>query len=147
MSRHPDSITPRTSSMQVKRKKAKGKKGRLDASYFLLSTFHSCLSSAMLLAVLSLLLQGAQGATRDANVPADTNAVEKASLVVHMDQKSPYLVPRFITGKFCEHLYFNVTNGMDAQILKNPTFADYPFSTGETSPDGIATFHYRQEDI
>ncbi len=102
---------------------------------------------AMLLAVLSLLSQRTQGATRDVNMPADSNAVEKASLVVHADQRSPYTVPRFIMGKFCEHLYFNVTNGMDAQILKNPTFADYPFSTGETSPDGVATFHYRQEDI
>jgi alpha-N-arabinofuranosidase len=80
-------------------------------------------------------------------MPADPNTVEEAALVVHVDQRSSYPVPRFITGKFCEHLYFNVTNGMDAQILKNPTFADYPFSTGETSPDGVATFHYRREDI
>ncbi len=71
----------------------------------------------------------------------------KASLVVHAAQKSPYPVPRFLTGKFCEHLYFNVTNGMDAQILKNPTFSDYPFSTGQTSPDGVATFHYSREEI
>ena len=75
------------------------------------------------------------------------DAVEKASLVVHAAEKSPYNVPRFITGKFCEHLYFNVTNGMDAQILKNPTFCDYPFSTGQISPDGVATFHFSKEEI
>jgi hypothetical protein len=73
--------------------------------------------------------------------------VEEASLVVHADQKSAYPVPRFVTGKFCEHLYFNVTNGMDAQILKNPTFCDYPFSTGQISPDGVATFHYSRDEI
>ena len=59
----------------------------------------------------------------------------------------PQRVPRFITGKFCEHLYFNVTNGMDAQILKNPTFSDYPFATGQMSPDGVATFHYSPDEI
>jgi alpha-N-arabinofuranosidase len=75
------------------------------------------------------------------------NAAERASLIVYADQRSSFTVPRFITGKFCEHLYFNVTNGMDAQILKNPTFADYPFSTGQTSPDGVATFHFGKEEI
>jgi alpha-N-arabinofuranosidase len=29
---------------------------------------------------------------------------------------------------------------MGAQILRNPTFADYPFSAGQSSPDGVATF-------
>ncbi|MEN6578397.1 MAG: alpha-L-arabinofuranosidase C-terminal domain-containing protein [Phycisphaerales bacterium] len=71
----------------------------------------------------------------------------KASLVVHAAEKSQYPIPRYITGKFCEHLYFNVTNGMEAQILKNPTFSDYPFSTGQLSPDGIATFHYARDEI
>jgi alpha-N-arabinofuranosidase len=73
--------------------------------------------------------------------------ISKASLVVHAADASKYPVPRYITGKFCEHLYFNVTNGMEAQILRNPTFSDYPFSTGQTSPDGVATFHYDKEQI
>ena len=73
--------------------------------------------------------------------------MSKASLVVHAAETSKYPVPRYITGKFCEHLYFNVTNGMEAQILKNPTFGDYPFSTGQMSPDGLATFHYEPEQI
>lgn len=82
-----------------------------------------------------------------AQARASTGAGEKASLVVHAGEASRYPVPRYITGKFCEHLYFNVTNGMEAQILKNPTFSDYPFSTGQTSPDGVATFHYDREQI
>jgi len=86
-------------------------------------------------------------AAANAAARADGNAVEKASLVVYAAEKSKYPVPRYLTGKFCEHLYFNVTNGMEAQILKNPTFADYPFSTGQTSPDGVATFRYDPDDI
>ncbi len=86
-------------------------------------------------------------AATNAAVRPDSNTVEKASLVVHAAEKSKYPVPRYLTGKFCEHLYFNVTNGMEAQILKNPTFADYPFASGQTSPDGIATFRYDPETI
>lgn len=104
-------------------------------------------SVAVLLGMASLLSNGARGQRQDTSKPSDANAGEKATLVVHTDQKSAYPVPRFITGKFCEHLYFNVTNGMDAQILKNPAFADYPFSTGQMSPDGIATFHYSTQEI
>ena len=101
----------------------------------------------ILLAVLCAAPNGARGTVRDPNAPGDFNAAQRASLIVHADQKSTQRVPRFITGKFCEHLYFNVTNGMDAQILKNPTFCDYPFSTGQISPDGVATFHYSRDEI
>ena len=72
---------------------------------------------------------------------------EKASLVIYPAEKSQHPIPRNITGKFCEHLYFNITNGMDAQILRNPTFSDYPFRTGQESPDGVATFHYERQQI
>ena len=75
------------------------------------------------------------------------NVTKRASLVVHASQKSEYPIPRHITGKFCEHLYFNITNGMDAQILRNPTLCDYPFRTGQTSPDGVAMFHFSREEI
>jgi len=74
-------------------------------------------------------------------------ANEKASLIIYAREKSPHPIPRNITGKFCEHLYFNITNGMDAQILRNPTFSDYPFRTGQNSPDGVATFHYDRKQI
>ncbi len=70
-----------------------------------------------------------------------------ATLVVQAAQKSEYPITRFITGKFCEHLYYNVTNGMDAQILKNPTLCDHPFTTGQMSPDGLATFHFSGDQI
>jgi len=103
--------------------------------------------TAVLLTALSSQPSQAQGTVRGPSAAPDSNTVESASLVVHAGQKSPYNVPRFITGKFCEHLYFNVTNGMDAQILKNPTFSDYPFSTGQMSPDGVATFYYSEQDI
>ncbi len=105
------------------------------------------LSAILSLAALALTAGQAQGMIQDMRSSSDGNATEKASLTVYAAQKAPYGVPRFITGKFCEHLYFNVTNGMDAQVLKNPTFSDYPFSTGQMSPDGIATFHYGKEEI
>jgi len=74
-------------------------------------------------------------------------ANEKASLIIYAAEKSGHSIPRNITGKFCEHLFFNITNGMDAQILRNPTFSDYPFRTGQESPDGVAMFHYEQQQI
>jgi alpha-N-arabinofuranosidase len=74
-------------------------------------------------------------------------ATEKASLVIYTTEKSEYSIPRNITGKFCEHLFFNITNGMDAQILRNPTLSDYPFRTGQDTPDGVATFYYERQQI
>ena len=56
-------------------------------------------------------------------------------------------IPRYLTGKFCEHLGNNIYNGMDAQILRNPTFAVYPFWTGEMSPDGVTAFHSERDQI
>lgn len=67
---------------------------------------------------------------------AQEPAVLEARLVVHADQPSPLRIPDFITRKFCEHLGANIYNGMDAQILRNPTFADFPFWTGQMTPDG-----------
>jgi alpha-N-arabinofuranosidase len=93
------------------------------------------------------LLSGVVSSPARAGADAGPSPREKAALVVHAARQSPYPVPRNLTGKFCEHLYFNVTNGMDAQILKNPTFAEYPFATGQMSPDGVATFYYSREDI
>ncbi|MEN6424044.1 MAG: alpha-L-arabinofuranosidase C-terminal domain-containing protein [Phycisphaerales bacterium] len=99
--------------------------------------------------VFAISIMVAMGVASIATVRAvgDVQIAGKASLVVHAAEKSQYPIPRYITGKFCEHLYFNVTNGMEAQILKNPTFSDYPFSTGQLSPDGIATFHYTRDEI
>jgi alpha-N-arabinofuranosidase len=74
-------------------------------------------------------------------------ANEKASLAIYVAEKSEYSIPHNITGKFCEHLFFNITNGMDAQILRNPTLSDYPFRTGQDTPDGVATFYYERQQI
>jgi alpha-N-arabinofuranosidase len=79
--------------------------------------------------------------------PGFCRANEKASLTIYVAEESEYPIPRNITGKFCEHLYFNITNGMDAQILRNPTFSDYPFRTGQDTPDGVATFYYERQQI
>ncbi|MBN1670506.1 MAG: hypothetical protein JXR37_05715 [Kiritimatiellae bacterium] len=46
-----------------------------------------------------------------------------------------------MTGKFCEHLGHNINKGMHAQILQNPTFADYMFRSQAAHPDGA----YRPE--
>jgi alpha-N-arabinofuranosidase len=78
---------------------------------------------------------------------ASPKQTEKANLVIYPKEKTIHPISRYITGKFCEHLYFNITNGMDAQILKNPTLCEYPFSTGQESPDGVATFHFDREEI
>lgn len=40
-----------------------------------------------------------------------------AVLRVRANERSPYPIPKFITGKFAEHLGWNIYNGMDAQIL------------------------------
>lgn len=72
---------------------------------------------------------------------------ERARIRVLANEKAPAPVPRFITGKFAEHLGANIYNGMDAQILRNPTFADFPFGTGQTTPDGIIKFHADEQTI
>ena len=71
----------------------------------------------------------------------------QATLLVDASQISKTPIPRNLTGKFCEHLGANIYNGMDAQILRNPTFAEYPFWSGQMSPDGITTFLFETERI
>jgi len=78
---------------------------------------------------------------------AGTAKTSEATLRVRAADRSPYPICKYITGKFCEHLGFNIYHGMDAQILHNPTLADYPFSAGEQSPDGGVRFHFDREEI
>ena len=59
-----------------------------------------------------------------------------ANVRIHLDQPSAHRVDRCITGKFCEHLRWNINQGMCAEILRNSTFADYPFTARQFSPDG-----------
>ena len=80
------------------------------------------------------------------HLESSTNESE-ATLRVFADKQSPYRIPAFITGKFAEHLGENIYNGMFAQILRNPTLADYPFGTREMNPDGVVKFHSDRESI
>jgi len=60
-----------------------------------------------------------------------------AGVRVLAGHRSPRRVSRFLTGKFCEHLWHNIDRGMEAQVLQNPTFAAWPFSAGGGgAPDG-----------
>ena len=72
---------------------------------------------------------------------------QTAALQIQPASRAPHPVARAITGKFAEHLGNNIYNGMDAQILRNPTFAAFPFATGQMTPDGVATFYYEAGKI
>ena len=67
--------------------------------------------------------------------------------MVHAAELACHPIPRDLAGQLCEHLGANIYNGMDAQVLRNPTFADYPFATGQTTPDGVVTFQFERERI
>jgi len=45
-------------------------------------------------------------------------------------------VDPLVYGKFCEHLGSNIYNGMEAQVLRNPTFGKWRFAAGGVDPDG-----------
>ncbi len=74
-------------------------------------------------------------------------APSTATLKIVADVRSPHPIPPLITGKFCEHLGSNIYNGMSAQILRNPTFADFPFGAGGETPDGRSRFLSDEEKI
>jgi alpha-N-arabinofuranosidase len=76
-----------------------------------------------------------------------SNDPSRATVWVRLNQRSPHRISPWLTGKFAEHLGWNIYNGMDAQILRNPTFADYPFWTGQMSPDGVTRFHADEDKI
>jgi len=71
----------------------------------------------------------------------------KAEIQVRADRPASYRISRLLTGKFAEHLWWNIYNGMDAQILRNPTFGEYTFRAGPMSPDGVALFLWRDSAI
>ncbi len=70
-----------------------------------------------------------------------------ATVAVDASSKQSHAISRYITGKFCEHLGSNIYNGMEAQILRNPTFYDMPFGGAGTPPDGGAGFVMDAERI
>jgi alpha-N-arabinofuranosidase len=98
---------------------------------------------------LNLFLSLSLAAVLMPSVPHGANADEsgKATLKVEAAKRAAYPIPKNITGKFAEHLGNNIYNGMDAQILRNATFADFPIWSGQTSPDGVATFQYERDKI
>jgi alpha-L-arabinofuranosidase len=77
----------------------------------------------------------------------DSADPSRATVRVRVGDRSPHRIPAEITGKFAEHLGSNIYNGMDAQILRNPTFADYPFRSGPMTPDGVARFQTEDRQI
>ena len=96
----------------------------------------------------SMAVQLSPGSARSAEAEAPRDAVVHEAIIrVHVGQPESQPIPKYITGKFCEHLGTNIYNGMDAQILRNPTFAEYPFGTGQTTPDGITAFQADREQI
>ena len=74
-------------------------------------------------------------------------AGKEAMIRVSAQEKARQPISKYITGKFCEHLGNNIYQGMDAQILRNPTFADYPFWDGRMSPDGVTVFQSDPREI
>ena len=80
--------------------------------------------------------------------PARAEPQEKrATLRVVATERRANPIARFMTGKFCEHLGSNIYNGMSAQIVRNPTFADFPFWGGAISPDGRTMFQSEDQKI
>jgi len=70
-----------------------------------------------------------------------------ATLEVFAGQPAANRIPRYLTGKFAEHLGQNIYNGMFAQILRNPTLAAFPFATDDMDPDGTALFQSDRDKI
>lgn len=76
-----------------------------------------------------------------------TDDPSRATVRIRVKHRSAHRISPWLTGKFAEHLGWNIYNGMDAQILRNPTFADYPFWTGQMTPDGVTRFHADEDKI
>jgi alpha-N-arabinofuranosidase len=60
----------------------------------------------------------------------------KATLSIDASRKRAEPINPNLYGKFCEHLGFNIYHGMDAQILRNPTFGKWNFGSGENMING-----------
>jgi len=65
-----------------------------------------------------------------------TDDVTRAELSIDLETRSPHAVTPLLYGKFCEHLGSNIYNGMHAQILHNPTFAQWFFADGVDLTNG-----------
>ncbi|MCZ7644759.1 MAG: alpha-N-arabinofuranosidase [Planctomycetota bacterium] len=76
-----------------------------------------------------------------------SNDAARASVRVDLAARGACPVEPFLLGKFCEHLGSNIYNGMEAQILRNPTFARWRFGAGDNSVDGGVLWEHDQEQI
>lgn len=52
----------------------------------------------------------------------------RATLTIDASRKATNAVSPYLFGKFCEHLGNNIYQGMEAQILFNPTLARWIFN-------------------
>lgn len=68
-------------------------------------------------------------------------------LRIDASRRSSHPVNPFLFGKFCEHLGSNIYNGMEAQILRNPTFGKWAFGCGGDHINGGAKFEHDFERI
>jgi len=75
-----------------------------------------------------------------------SSASDRAVLRIRPDVRSACLVSPWLTGKFCEHLGNNICHGMEAQILRNPTFADIRLAA-DRAPNGGRYFHFDSDEI
>jgi len=71
----------------------------------------------------------------------------QAHVRVHAGERGAAPLGPYLTGKFCEHLGSNIYNGMHAQILRNPTFAEWPFARAGVRPDGGVKFFVDEETV
>jgi len=76
-----------------------------------------------------------------------SDAPGRASLRVRARKRSACRITPLLTGKFCEHLGSNISNGMWAQVLRNPTFADWPFGSRGRRPCGGAVMTQDEDAI
>jgi alpha-N-arabinofuranosidase len=76
-----------------------------------------------------------------------TGDVTRAHLRVDVRKRAREPLTPYLTGKFCEHLGNNIYNGMHAQVLRNPTFAEHLFGAPGRRVDGGAKFQCDEERI
>jgi len=60
----------------------------------------------------------------------------RAELAVDLATRADRPISPMLYGKFCEHLGSNIYHGMEAQILRNPTFGPWLFGGAPQPPDG-----------
>src|SRR5690349_15107473 len=76
-----------------------------------------------------------------------TTDPSRATITIDVERKSPHVVNPRLYGKFTEHLGSNIYHGIDAQILRNPTFGKWRFGSGENTIDGGVQMETNQEIV